>query len=408
MSLEDIKSITGNKQIGSIQEYEWRDLMQEGVIATVTVGRWRGKTQLRPSDLGLPADALRKSDLADLVVMGDKFLLPPEVLKMLTAIESRARARLKRAGYETHWGIFVPVTSYESFIADMENIKQEYFRTRDTVVQNFEGYVDIVLQRYRTSALAAYDRLYRENPALVGEDRPLFADQFINRIAGAIPSAQDFGSSFKFELRLSYIPLPSLIDAQITAQEDAYDANRETYEEYQRRRAAAQMQTDVIRKAQEDKEEMINGFLSDVQSQLYGTVNDVISNVSAALANQGKLNNRNIVSLQNLVRNIKELNFWQDQDLDRAIRDIESEITTQPASDRSTYIMAGVLKDIERISNYKLIALGERKREPRQDIQTDIEPTAAPKLQRATLDQPTQIRMDDLPKIERRERSLSL
>ena len=91
--LDYIKQLTGEERI-SLRKANWSQLMKQGVIATVTVGRWRGRTRLDPEDLGLPPDAILEQDLSDLLHLGDKILLPAPTLRALEAVESRARKTL--------------------------------------------------------------------------------------------------------------------------------------------------------------------------------------------------------------------------------------------------------------------------------------------------------------------------
>ena len=135
--LEFIKQQTGEERI-TLRKANWSQLMKQGVIATVTVGRWRGRTRLHPEDLGLPPDAILEQDLSDLLHLGDKILLPAPTLRALEAVESRARKTLINAGFKTAWGTFVPVTSYREFRQEMDVCRDAYFALRDEIVRNDE------------------------------------------------------------------------------------------------------------------------------------------------------------------------------------------------------------------------------------------------------------------------------
>jgi len=65
--------------------------MKEGVIVTLHIGHWRAKARLTYEDLGLPqAGANEEKVLEELLLLGEKFLLPASYVRKMESAESTA------------------------------------------------------------------------------------------------------------------------------------------------------------------------------------------------------------------------------------------------------------------------------------------------------------------------------
>jgi len=78
---------------------KWLALMREGIIVKLHVRRWRAKSRLNLTDLGLPSET--DDTIGDLLNLGDKRLLPKDLGSRLEAIESAGRKCLERHGFAT-------------------------------------------------------------------------------------------------------------------------------------------------------------------------------------------------------------------------------------------------------------------------------------------------------------------
>ena len=93
-----------------VRDANWIRLMQEGVIISLHIRRWRAETQLKQTDLGINLD--KKS--ADLLMrLGSKALMPSEYIQEAKSIDSGARSWLASKTIKTHYGQFCPVTAYQ-------------------------------------------------------------------------------------------------------------------------------------------------------------------------------------------------------------------------------------------------------------------------------------------------------
>src|SRR5262245_63946010 len=107
-----------------ISQYDWRVLMESGAIANLHVSRYRGTTALKASDLGLTT----KDDdaMAAIVDLGERLLLPREVLQRFDSIETRARQLVRRYCLRTPTGLFLPAKAYTACALAVEQSKAKF------------------------------------------------------------------------------------------------------------------------------------------------------------------------------------------------------------------------------------------------------------------------------------------
>ena len=142
---------------------KWLALMREGVVVKLHVRRWRAKSRLDLTDLGLPSET---DDLiGDLLNLGDKRLLPKDLGSRLEAIESAGRKALERNGYSTFWGTFVPATNFEAWKAENDTHKQRYLDARNELRDSYTDIVAQLTDAYRGAARAAFRRAKALDPA---------------------------------------------------------------------------------------------------------------------------------------------------------------------------------------------------------------------------------------------------
>ena len=89
--------------IASTGDVDWSVFLQEGVIVTLTIKRYRGVTSVDFSELGIDdsSDAQLKSFLGEYIQPGQKRLIPPEIEGQLKSIETTARQNLKDGSSST-------------------------------------------------------------------------------------------------------------------------------------------------------------------------------------------------------------------------------------------------------------------------------------------------------------------
>lgn len=358
------------ERIIRVLQPQWTKLMKEGVIVKLHIGRWRARTKLTFDDLGI---ADEEEETLKLLNLGQKYLLPVEILRKAEAIESAARRCLEKHAFKTYWGLFVPVTAFEAWKEENEAHKARYLALRDEIVRE-DAIVEELLAQYTTVAQAAYRRLAALGRTDETEDN--FVANFINRIRRCIPPQQAIYNSFTYEWELYFIPLPSLLAEDLAAAEVA---RAQAEEEIERERMRSRMWREVLEKAQREKEELVSGFISDVVGQLHQLVYQVAADVLAAIERNQTLPAASVVQLKNMVEQVSKLNFYDDQDLERIIKTVQTQLD-KPSEARDPAKLREIFQDIEVVSRSVLAGLSVVSRGRRYE---DIEPPKVEELQRS-------------------------
>jgi len=386
---EDPASITATNP-------RWLQLMREGVLVRLHIGRWRARTSLRWRDLGVvPGRGEEEQVLHELLELGHKFLLPRDDVRELDSIDSSARKWLEGCAFRTYWGFFVPVTAYGGWKEKNEAFHRRYLALRDRMAANYDETVARVLAKYRVAARAAYRRLQALHPGAVQElGSGEFAARFVEEVSRQIPSREAFYASFYFDVELEYVPLPSLLAEEqaeaerIRARAWAEQERREMQLHLERERVWAQeekvraevaaarsaaawkeqlmreMHREVVEQARRKKEQVVDSFLRDVVAQLRTLVYEVVTDVLASLQKNNRLHPRSVVQLRNLIERVERLNFAGDADLNAMIDGVRADLDVA-AKDRSLREIETALQDIAIVTRSTLIALGEQPRSAR-------------------------------------------
>lgn len=398
--IEELARILG-EQPDKIQSRigDWTTFMQEGVIVEVHIGRWRGLASLEDDDLGLPFDQEHNAKLIDL---GDKLLLPPEKAAKVQSLEVAARNYLRSKCTPTAWGWFLPVTAFEGVMEELKARRAAYIAFGNSIADEYDAWKAELLEAYRTEARVAF----RRNSAFEQDgyyniqiiaDEAKYIERYINAISSKIPSATTIRDSYRFDIELSYVPLPSLL------QQDAAEAARLADETEQRRlenrkaRAQAYLDVDVIeqtatdrrrqlaimnqavvREAQEQKDKLLRQFMVDVTAELRQRTYEVMAQALATTEKNGGLQARTVVSLKNWISTVRSLNFYGDAEIEAMIAPVQAQIAADPNT-RSVEALSQVFKDVSDVTKLSLLNLGVR---PRKGKDIDATPAPAPELVR--------------------------
>jgi len=249
-------------------------------------------------------------------------------------------------------------------------------------------------------------------------ERDEFIAGYVREITAAMPSADSLAARFVYRTEIGYIPLPSTLARDLgnadrfyqeraeqnaahqaemaqqrTVQEraEAYAA-RETANaqvwaarqaeqatfaaeqqviaarsaaELERIRLQKEMDADVLKSAQEQKELLVNEFYSGVVGQINQLLFEVCDNAGQSIErNKGKLPGSISKQLRNLVEQLAELNFMADEAVDAQIAQLQSilPVVVDEESGATARIdttrMSRVLGDLRREAEAVLIDLG--------------------------------------------------
>lgn len=305
-------------------------LVREGVLVRVHIGRWRATHKLSPEDLGLDPEASAR--LLEQVNLGWKLLLPREILEQLEQLESRGRSNLERHTLDTVLGPFMPANAFRRFKAEHEALRTEYFAIRDRIIERLGEYRLRIALAFRQAASDLYDQVR----AHASGDPETFIDTYVERVMAKWPTPERIRDSWQFEHEVTYIPLSSELAAEETRRAEVV--------------RDAELRAEVARHIARRQQEELDGFLTDVARQLRSTV---YKTVSAALLNmqQGKpLTGRTVNSLRALIDRVRMLNVHGDTDIESQLRALDATLgrSTRKLKDIPQAKLQAALVDLEQ------------------------------------------------------------
>lgn len=398
--------------------------MQEGVIISLHIeGARRFWKRLTPADLGLAVSGESavvfgqeaSEVLADYFQLGRLSLLPSnkQLAKLpederekfvsqeeLATIERSARYCLDRYAFKSHWGSFIPVTTYQEWKAENAKYETAFNSLKERLLANYDNIVAAVIEAYRPLAQDAW-RMVQMNKSLrhnsqsddiseavirevvshlaAGQGRDVFVANYLECIRMAIRSKDSVEASFKYEVERSIIPLPSLVakdlestdrlykerairDAEVQVELERLEADRRIHEaramtverEEQQRRYQAlqaererlqlqlQMERDIVESARRDKQELLTQFYRDVIGQINDQLQSVCQSVTDNIeSHEGTLRGPVSRQLRHLVTQLESLNFMQDARIEDMIASIREAL---PSSKEAEEAAKGLAK----------------------------------------------------------------
>jgi len=296
-------------------------LMQKGVLVSLHIGYWRPYSRLSESELGISEDGSVKEYLQ----LGRKKLLPPEMVARLENIEKRARYALEENSFKCFWGRFVPVTAWNRWRDENEEIKGQFYNIRDEVISNLPQSIGQLRDIYAQMAMEAYKRSRYDSEAQVPEH---YTETFISKCLEQIPSPDDMRRLFRYEEVYTYIPLPSQLGhlQQNGLPEDT-------------------MRRQVAREMEQHKQEMVADFLAEINTSLRSMIVDACQSVRDSIRRNERLVPRSVMGLRNLLSKLERLNFHDDDQLTRMMEDIRIEMD-KPSGKRDIPNLDAVLSEV--------------------------------------------------------------
>lgn len=187
---------------------DWAVYLQEGVIVTLTIRRYRGTTTVNFAELGIDdnSDAQLKRFLDEYIQPGQKRLIPPEIEKRLRSIETMARQNLKDNSFDctaiASSGKFVPKTMYKSFKETNAELSDRFYEIRDEFASNYDKIISKVRRDYKILA----NELYMQAHPNAKSPSPKYVKSFVDEIVNQIPSKDEIVASFEYRTTLRRIP----------------------------------------------------------------------------------------------------------------------------------------------------------------------------------------------------------
>jgi hypothetical protein len=326
----------------NIAQNDWRALMESGALATLKVSRYRGVKQLVAADLGL--DPTEVAEVESIINLGHRLLLPAPVLAEFNTLETRARQVLRQSGLKTPMGLFVPSRAYDGLASNMATFKDSFNYLVASLLDNLPAHRERMSQEYERLASQVLARLLASDPYSVGyASRDQWQQDFTERCMLHFPSPEQLAGAFSFSLSLSFVPLP-------------YQSQTETPQYAAAGSDLINLRRAVIAEQEQARQSLVQDFLGSVQEELYGLVNESLSDVLASIKKNDSLGSRSIVQLKTVVTQISQLNFWGDRRLETIKEELDA-LLARPSKTRSAGLASNILEELSYQTRVAAIAI---------------------------------------------------
>lgn len=326
----------------NLSNKDWRGLMESGALASLSISRYRGHKALTADDLGI--DQAEYDQVESIVNLGHRLLLPKATLGAFNSLESNSRQVLRRYTLKVPAGYFLPASAYDACATAMNDAKQKFQVLVDQLIVNLPTFRQEINANYWTLSDQVARRL-RNAGILSSAATDQYMVDFVDRCMRLFPLESDLTNAFRFDLRLSFVPMP-----YATGQAESPSYAEPTNDLLALRRA-------VIAEQSRIENEEIRGFVQSIQSEVYTLVNDALTNVLDGIKDKGFLQSRSAVQLRGLTERLGQLNFWQDQRLELIKAEITKILDREP-SKRDMQVDQPTLELIQNEVKATLLQLG--------------------------------------------------
>jgi hypothetical protein len=189
----------------------FQNIFTDGVLVDLNIRKWTAERALQPEDLGL-----RKDQLPATFRLGQKSLVPPEVILNFNHIDYLARRLLTDMSFPFAFGNarFVPKKMFKKFTEEMEGLQVKFEGYIDDLILNYEKYKLSVRPEYVKAAHSAYERFSKFNKDFT-QTKDSFINDFLERVSNFYPKVEDLRKKFSMSFVVFQMAMPDLSQASI-------------------------------------------------------------------------------------------------------------------------------------------------------------------------------------------------
>jgi len=298
-------------------------LMSQGVIAKLSLSRWRATARLTPDLLGLKFTEDNGFEFMNRYIdLGKQRLLPPEILENVTTLENKARSTLSTYSFSTIWGNFIPFTAFDEWEKLNNSIRNDYMAQALLIGSKYKEIVSIVKEEYKSMAKDVWHRLYPDDKSGA---TPSFIDNFVAKVVEKIPPQEEIVSSFKYDTTYFIIPMPSFVQENIArAEKIRLQSEVERFNSELEKKTKQRISEEYIKR----KKELIDGFLESTVFSMRKYVSELCDDVLKSIGQQksNSIKSKNINRLKFMIKRVRIINFYDDKEVSRLLNDLEIEI----------------------------------------------------------------------------------
>jgi len=342
-----------NKQVDVEQlKNDWAlALMSQGVIVKLSVSRWRATAKLTSETLGLRFAGHEGYDfMEEYIRLGQQKLLPSKVLSNIEHSERRARMILESYSFDTVWGRFIPFRAFNEWERENKIVRSEFLENAKEISNQYKEIVILIKEEYKKLAKDVWYRLYPNQ----GDPTVAFISDFVDKIAAQIPSQINIVNSFKYDTTYFIIPMPSFIQENLAkAERIKRQMETEKFNNDLEKETKQKISEEYLRR----KKELIDGFLESTVVSMRRYIAELCDAVLSSLQQEGTLGNitpKHTKKLREMVRKVKLLNFYDDNEISKLLSGLEVEICRNKG-DLDTNVIVNKLTEIVEISKKEFI-----------------------------------------------------
>jgi len=299
-------------------------LMTRGIIVKLTLSKCPFYSRLTENMLGLKfIDDETYQFSKKYLSLGSQKLIPPDIIREISRIESNARKLLSEYSFDTVWGHFVPFKAFSEWNSKNTVLRNIYMEQAMTLGNRYDEIISIIRNEYKKMAKDVWARLYPTDSA---GPTPAFVENFVSNVISKIPPREEMVSSFKYDVTYFIIPLPSFIEEdlarakKIEIQSELDQQNMELEKEVRKR-----ISEDYISK----KQQLVDKFLKSTVTCMRKYVGEICEEVLQSLSRSAYVNSLTVPSVNKikaLMRKVKVLNFYDDVEILNLLNQLETEV----------------------------------------------------------------------------------
>jgi len=297
-------------------------LMTQGVIVNLTIAFWRANGPLNYDELGIVfKDKESKDFMKRYVRLGTEKLLPQQVISDIASIEFKARQCLNSYSFNTIWGKFVPYSAFPEWKKKNEKIKEEFLNLAVQLGNKYDEILEEVKTEYKKMGRDVWFRLYPNDKK---EPPESFLENFTSKIINKIPPREKIVASFKYDMIYLVIPMPSLIEEDISKSEKIRLDREKDFISHNLELETKRLIAEDYRKR---KTELIDGFLEATVHEVRHYISRFCDDIALAIRNNDReVNKPQIKRIRKMIDQFRNLNFYNDKDIDDLLTELDQEV----------------------------------------------------------------------------------
>ncbi len=281
-------------------------LTREGVLIHASVRYPRFHKKLAPSDLGLSPEQVSER----LVHLGHKRLLPKEALAGLALVESRTHALVEKGTFPFLGGLarFLPNGKLAEVREQLDEQRTCFHHAKENFLAAYRDLRDEALDEWQLAI--RHLATSRDEAACLHE-----------QIAASFPRREKLADKFAFEVQLFQIAVPGDLGMELVS----------FAEQQEVRRARHEAAESAARQIHEGVEGFVGECVAELRRQTAQLCEEML--VSMRSGRTEGVHQRTLNRLVKFIDDFRSLNFAGDDEMERQLERVRSELLTRTAED---------------------------------------------------------------------------